>query len=96
MNKDNSFHIADALKKYMKEQHIDQKFNEKKLISMWSEIMGAPIANRTSGIFIKDKVMYVKLTSAPLKQELNHAKSKVMSLLEEKMGEKIIDDVRFL
>lgn len=96
MTKENSYHIADALKKYLKEEKIDQKFNEKKLISMWEEIMGAPIANRTSGIFIKDKVMYVKLTSAPLKQELNHAKPKVLKLLEEKMGEQIIDDVRFL
>ena len=96
MTRDSSNHIKDILKQYLKEEKIDQRFNEKKLISMWSEIMGPLIANRTSGIFIKNKVMFVKLTSAPLKQELTQAKPKVLKLLEEKMGEQIVEDVRFL
>ncbi|MFT4738257.1 MAG: putative nucleic acid-binding Zn ribbon protein [Cyclobacteriaceae bacterium] len=96
MKPENSFHIKDALQKYLQEEKIDQQFNEKKLISMWKEIMGSPIANRTSGIFIKNKVMFVKLTSAPLKQELTHARQKVLNLMEEKMGSKIVEEVRFL
>jgi predicted nucleic acid-binding Zn ribbon protein len=96
MSSDSSIHIKDALKKYLKEENIDQRFNEKKLITMWNEMMGAPIARRTTGIFIKNKVLFVKLSSAPLKQELTQAKSKVLELLETKMGQKVVDDVRFL
>lgn len=96
MKKDSSIHIKDALKKYLKEEKIDQRFNEKKLITMWSEMMGTPIASRTTGLFIKNKILFVKLSSAPLKQELTLAKAKVLELLETKMGEKIVEDVRFM
>ena len=96
MKEEHTFRFGDAFKKFLKEQHLDQTFNEKKLISTWNELMGKQIANRTSKIFIKDRIMYVTLTSAPLKQELTMAREKVLHLIEEKMGEKIIDDVRFL
>lgn len=96
MKKDSSIHIKDALKQYLKVEKMDQRFNEKKLISLWSETMGTPIASRTTGLFIKDKILFVKLSSAPLKQELTQSKPKVLQLLEEKMGETVVEDVRFL
>jgi predicted nucleic acid-binding Zn ribbon protein len=96
MKKDSSIHIKDALNQYLKNEKIDQQFNEKKLISMWNEMMGKPIASRTSSLFIKNKILFVKLTSAPLKQELTQAKPKVLELLEQKMGIAVVEDVRFL
>ncbi|MFZ9044316.1 MAG: DUF721 domain-containing protein [Cyclobacteriaceae bacterium] len=96
MKRDTSIHIKDALSKYLKDENIDQQFNEKKLISMWGEMMGKPIASRTIGLFVKNKILFVKLSSAPLKQELTQAKTKVLQLLEQKMGTSVVEDVRFL
>ncbi len=96
MKEEHTFKFGDAFKKFLKEEHLDQTYNEKKLISTWNELMGKPIANRTSRIFIKDRIMYVKLTSAPLKQELTMSKEKVLDLILRKTGEKVIDDIRFL
>jgi hypothetical protein len=72
------------------------KFNETHLITSWEKIMGKSIASRTTRLYIKEKKMYIKLNSAPLKNELNMSKSKVLELLYAELGEKVIEEVIFL
>ena len=96
MDNDSSQSFKQAFSKFLKNEKLEQKFLEKKLIHSWSTIMGEPIAKRTSQVFIKNKVLFVKLTSAPLKQELTMAKHKVLQLMEEKLGSQIVEDIRFL
>ncbi|MBV6643966.1 MAG: DUF721 domain-containing protein [Cyclobacteriaceae bacterium] len=85
-----------AFNHFLEEENISQSYKERLLISSWGKIMGKPIASRTSKIFIKDRVMFVKLTSAPLKQEMTISKAKILALLEKEMDEKVVEDVRFL
>lgn len=96
MTEDSTQSFKQAFGKFLNKEKIGKEFNEKKLIHSWGRIMGEPIANRTDRIFIKGGVMVVKLTSAPLKQELTMAKSKVLQLLEEDLGAKVIEDIRFI
>lgn len=72
------------------------KYNETQLIHSWEKVMGKPIATRTLKLFIKEKKLYVKLNSAPLKNELTLQKSKVLELLHAEIGEKVIVDILFL
>ena len=88
--------IKDALSKFLKEKNLDTKLNEHKLITMWDEVMGATISKRTSLLFIKNKILFVHVSSAPLKQELTMSKSKVLALIDEKIGVGILEDIRFL
>ena len=71
------------------------KFDEKKLINSWGTLMGKPIARRTEKIFIKDRILFVKLNSAPLRQELTIAKSKVLEIIHRNFDKNLIDDVKF-
>ena len=97
MSQDSTQSFKQALGQYLKKnEKLEQQFNEKKLIHSWQEIMGEPIANRTTNIFIKDGVLVVKLSSAPLKQELNMAKEKVLELFERKLGSQVVKEVRFI
>lgn len=96
MTKDNTVTFGDAFKKFLKDEHLEQRFNERKVISMWKELMGDMIANRTLKLFIKDKILFVTLSSAPLKQELTGARQKVIEVINNKVGSEVIKDVRFL
>ena len=58
--------------------------------------MGKPIAKRTTKIFIKEKVMFVELTSAPLKQELSLSKTKILQILNNEAGENLLEDIVFI
>jgi predicted nucleic acid-binding Zn ribbon protein len=66
------------------------------LISSWPELVGKTIADRTSNVYIKDKKLFVKITSGPVKKELQLNKSKVIALIESQIGKGIVEDVVFL
>lgn len=58
--------------------------------------MGKTIASRTTSIFFKKKTMFVKLSSAPLKQEMQNSKEKFLILISDEIGSGEVTDVRFL
>jgi hypothetical protein len=58
--------------------------------------MGKTIGDRTSSLYIKDKKLFVKITSGPVKKELQLNKSKVIALIETEVGKGIVDEVVFL
>jgi predicted nucleic acid-binding Zn ribbon protein len=96
MSRGDSIRIGDAFKKFLKEENLEQSYLEKKLISTWGKLMGPVIAERTLRIFIKEKVMYVTLSSAPLKNELTNMKEQVLKKIEEEIGQGVIDSIRFI
>ena len=96
MKEDSIKPIHKALEQFLKTENLEDAFYEKKLIASWREIMGNTIASKTQKLNIRNKVLYATMTSAPLKQHLNLSKEKVLNLLEEKMGRKVVEEVRFL
>ena len=87
--------LRDAINSMMESYKIKGKFDENKLIGSWGSMMGAPIAKRTEKIFIKEKVLFVKLNSAPLRQELTIAKAKVLEIIHRNFDKSVVDDVKF-
>lgn len=88
--------FRNAFFKFLKEEHLEHTYKQKRLITNWEKIMGKTIASRTTTIFFKNKTLFVKLSSAPLKQELQNSKAKFMDLVTQEMGAGEIEDVRFL
>jgi predicted nucleic acid-binding Zn ribbon protein len=88
--------LKEAINELLQVYNLKQKFDEKQVISFWGKVMGPPIASRTSSLYVKDKKLFVKLTSAPLKNELNMSKGKVLQLLEKEFGPGVIEDVVFM
>ncbi|MEQ8470135.1 MAG: DUF721 domain-containing protein [Marinoscillum sp.] len=95
MTDDQNNSFTNAFRQFLKNEKLDDKYREKLLFESWESLVGKPIANRTSGLFIKDKILFVKLTSAPLKQELNNHKQKVIDLLQKDFGD-LYNDIRFI
>lgn len=88
--------VGEAMRELLDTYKLKAKFEQTQLINSWERLMGAPIARRTDKIFISDRKLYVKISSAALKQELNLSKSKIMSLFMREFNELIVDDVVFL
>ena len=88
--------MADAFQDLLKAYRLEDIYQEKLLISSWPELVGKTIADRTSNVYIKDKKLFVKITSGPVKKELQLNKSKVIALIESQIGKGIVEDVVFL
>lgn len=85
--------LESAFNDLLKAYRLEGKFREKSLIHDWPEIVGKTIADRTDSVSIKDKKLYVKLSSGPVKKELMMNKSKMLMLIEEKYGRGVVDDL---
>lgn len=94
--KRDSLSIGDAIDHWMDQLRVRNKYKESYIIQNWEKIMGAPIAKRTTNLYIRNKKLYIHLSSAPLKSELNLSKHKVVELLNTAAGDKVIEDVVFL
>lgn len=95
MKEDHSHTFTSAFRKFLTTEKLDARYREKLLVESWEHLMGRPIASRTTGLFIKDRILFVKLSSAPLKQELIHQKDKVRALIDQDFGD-LIEDIKFL
>ncbi len=94
-NKDSIKNIKSAFGNLLHDYHLEAKYNATIIKSSWEKLMGKPIASRTSSITLYKKKLKVKLTSAPLKNELNMSKSRILLLLEKEFGEGVIEDIVF-
>ncbi len=96
MSEDSIKNFRTAFNQFLKEEHLEHTFKQKHLIANWENIMGKTIASRTIKIFFKDRIMFVKLTSAPLKQEMQNSKTEFLKLVSQEMGKGEVEEVRFL
>ena len=88
--------LKDAIDKFLKDFHLEEKLNETRLIGSWENVAGKLVARHTQEIFVRDKVLYIKADSAALKQELSYMRSKLLDKLNKAAGSTIINDIRLI
>ena len=93
MRKKNTEKIGDVIKEYLKALKIDDKLKEVQLIKSWDEVVGKTIARSTHKIFIRDRKLFVTLNSSVIRNELFMLRDGLKKALNDKVGEKIIDEI---
>lgn len=88
--------FRNAFQGFLKEENLEHTFKQKQVIADWERIMGKTIASRTTKVFFNKKILFVKLSSAPLKNEMQNSKPQIIDLIEKEIGQGEIEDVRFL
>lgn len=91
----NEVKLKDAIHQLLDTYKLKGKLTEQKLVDSWEKLMGHVIARHTTKVFIQDKKLIVKLDSSVLRQELSYAKTKIITRLNEEIGEVVIEDVIF-
>lgn len=85
--------LGDLLKRMVEVYKLKGKLNEARLRSAWANLMGASIAKHTDSLSLHQDRLFLRITSAPLRQELSFAKDKIIRLMNEELGEDYIKDV---
>ena len=96
MRKADTISLKDSIEAMLRAYKLNGKLSEVQLVGSWEKIMGKAISMKTQEVFVRNRKLFVRLTSAPLKHELNMAKAKVLTLINAEVGESVIDDVVFL
>ncbi len=95
MRKKNTELLSEVIRQVLKEQHLDRPLNEKRLIEAWPLILGTNIVQYTSGLSIKNRVLYVSLTSSVLRHDLFLSREEIKKSLNKQVGVEVIVDIIF-
>ncbi len=95
MRKKNTELLSDVIKQVLKEQHLDKTLYEKRLIDAWPLVLGANIVQYTTELYIKNKVLYVSLSSSVLRHDLFLSRAEIKNSLNKQVGEQVIVDIIF-
>ncbi|MCW5908508.1 MAG: DUF721 domain-containing protein [Chitinophagales bacterium] len=93
MRTKNNVTLKEALEAMVKESKLKNGIDEVRVQEQWFKLMGAPIAKYTQQISLRKGKLYVKVESAPLKQELSYSREKIKTLFNRELGEEVIREV---
>ena len=79
-------HQVNSLFKSDKFSHLDAE-------QAWKSLMGNGVNSYTQEVILKGTTLYVKLTSAVLREELSYGKQKIIAMLNEELRKDIIKDL---
>ena len=95
MNKSNDHTLKEVLNEMLKEYRLSDKLMELKLVESWPKIVGKIIAKHTTGIYLRNKRLYVTLDNAAIREELLYAKTKLLKSLNKIAGGNLIEEIVF-
>ncbi|MDO5654662.1 MAG: DciA family protein [Flavobacteriaceae bacterium] len=96
MKKKNEVNIAEAIQYFIREHGMEERILESMAIDGWHDQMGDFMKNYTERIFVKNRVLFIKLNSPALKNELNYGKTKILDYINQFIGKTYLEDVQFL
>ena len=94
MKKSNEILLKDAIEAFLKDNNLQTKLNETKLIGAWEEVTGKLVSRHTNQMYVKDRTLFVKVDSAALREELTYQRSKLVKKLNSAAGFEVIEDIK--
>ena len=94
MKRTNTVNIAQIIGEVLDEYKISDKLREARIIAAWPEVLG-PLAKPADELYIKNKVLFARLSSSVVRNELYMMRSTLVRCLNEKAGEEVITDIVF-
>lgn len=93
MRRSETVKIREIVQAILKEQGIEGKMAENRLLNSWNELLGKTIANSTQEIYINNNTLFVHLRSSVIRHQLMMIKPDLIKRLNEKAGVDIIENI---
>jgi predicted nucleic acid-binding Zn ribbon protein len=93
MRRSKTISISEAVDDYFKVMKLDTKLKEIGIINSWESIVGKAIAMKTTNIYIKNRVLYVHLSSSVVRNELLMLREALCRKINEKAGVDLISEI---
>jgi hypothetical protein len=93
MRRSNEQSIKEVISELFESNHMKGKLAEVDVINNWEKIVGPMIAKQTEKIYFYKGKLFIHITSPPLRHELNYTRSKIVEVVNQFVGQEIIEDV---
>ncbi|MDP4280968.1 MAG: DUF721 domain-containing protein [Bacteroidota bacterium] len=85
--------LGDAIRKFLSTYHLDDRMKENKLIQSWEKVAGKVVARHTTRLYIRNKILFIRLDSAALKNEIFYMREKIVISLNKEAGAEVIKEI---
>ena len=75
---------------------LADKLAETRLVDSWTTVLGSSVSRFTDNLYIRKRVLYVRLTSSVLKSELMLCREQMIGKLNNRAGRDVIDNIVLL
>lgn len=87
--------LKDIIDQVLDDDSIRDAARAQRLCYLWPEVVGPGINRYTTRRLIEGRTLHVYISSAPLKNELQFHRSRLVELLNQATGHDVIDDIHF-
>ena len=93
MRRQNNYKIGDVIRKLMQNPKLANRLEKLDAIYAWEEIVGKPICNYITDQKIHKNILYIKLKSSVIRNELSYKKTEIINEINQKIGKNLINDI---
>lgn len=86
MRRRNSETLDKVLQQVLKDNSLDGKLTEVRLINNWADIVGPQLAAQTEKLYIRNRILYLHVKSAIVRNELMLMRASLIKKLNESVG----------
>lgn len=86
--------LADVINRCLRQNGLETPLLQKRVIDSWSDVTGHAVERYTEGKFIRNQVLFVKITSPALRADLSMMRTQLVARLNAKVGSRVITDVK--
>jgi len=95
MRRSNVQSLGEVIREYVQGTSIEQKLKEVDVVQSWEELLGKTIAHYTRNVSLKNKTLFVEISSSVVKNELFMMREEIRRKLNEKAGEELVSKIIF-
>jgi len=85
--------VGDIIRKLMKNPKISEKLDELDALAIWDDLIGEALTKYVVDQKIYKGTLYVKLKSAPMRNELSYKKTELKQQINKRLGKPFLKDI---
>lgn len=93
MKKSNTESLGNVIYEYLRAMGLETPLNEHRVMNAWSDVVGEAMAKYTQDLNIFNQTLYVKVSSAVVRNELMMRRTELVARLNAKAGAQVITGI---
>ena len=93
MRGNNTNNVGDIIRKLMKNPKLADRLDELDALEVWKELIGKQLQNYIAEARMIKGSLLIKVTSAPLRNELSYKKTDLIKQINTKLGKEVVKEI---
>lgn len=93
MRRSQTERVGGVVASVLQDLNLDKKLREVRLMKSWDKVLGKTLSAGTLSMYIRNRVLFVKMRSSVARSELMMYRSAIVKALNDEVGASVIDDL---